>query len=285
MLYRLSMSFKKGDWKRAFSTNTIEIEKKFICTPSVLHYCLQNSITSVDIKMTDTYYDNSSFTLSKKDMWLRRRNGKLELKWPQQKENNQKQDSSGTDFYLESTDVNEISKIIKEKTAVLLTPTDETNYSWLQRGNISTFGVIRSLRRRHFLNVHLEKYPTVTRNDPSFQRNYQAVFVDIDNVIFFPAHIFGEDDDHSYFLDETKECDAAYKYVIGEIEFCNDNELATLSRSDQVDIMRQVFETIGIDGSKPVRGKVLEYLYRFSPEHYQALEDCGQLQSKGIPKR
>jgi hypothetical protein len=31
-----------------------------------------------------------------------------------------------------------------------------------------------------------------------------------------------------------------------------------------------------------IRGKVLEYIYRYRPEHYETLTECGVIGSKGI---
>ena len=46
------------------------------------------------------------------------------------------------------------------------------------------------------------------------------------------------------------------------------------------EIMKKVFGYLSINYDVTVRGKVLEYLFRYRSEHYQALEDAGLLKNK-----
>jgi len=60
----------------------IEIEKKFILTPEQEKNLVEEAEFLSTKQFTDIYYDDSDFSLTKKDIWLRERGGKFELKLP-----------------------------------------------------------------------------------------------------------------------------------------------------------------------------------------------------------
>ncbi len=64
-------------------------------------------------------------------------------------------------------------------------------------------------------------------------------------------------------------CD--FGYELAEIELLLENENG---REDALRRIEDFAARMGLDQT-PVRGKIIEYLYRFSPTHYQALVDAG----------
>jgi len=60
----------------------IEVEKKFILTPEQEKALIDGAEFLGEKKFTDAYYDDTDFSLTKKDIWLRSRDGKFELKIP-----------------------------------------------------------------------------------------------------------------------------------------------------------------------------------------------------------
>ncbi|MBX4200917.1 CYTH domain-containing protein [Candidatus Parcubacteria bacterium] len=60
----------------------IEIEKKFILTPEQEKSLIEGAEFLGEKQFTDIYYDDNNFSLTKKDIWLRERDSKFELKLP-----------------------------------------------------------------------------------------------------------------------------------------------------------------------------------------------------------
>lgn len=60
----------------------IEVEKKFILTPEQEKSLIEGAEFLGEKQFTDIYYDDNNFSLTKKDIWLRERSGKFELKLP-----------------------------------------------------------------------------------------------------------------------------------------------------------------------------------------------------------
>ena len=60
----------------------IEVEKKFILTPEQEKTLVEGAEFSGEKQFTDIYYDDADFSLTTKDIWLRERGGKFELKLP-----------------------------------------------------------------------------------------------------------------------------------------------------------------------------------------------------------
>ena len=60
----------------------IEIEKKFHFTPEQEAKIIASATFLGEKIQTDTYYDTLDFVLTCKDIWLRNRNGRFEIKTP-----------------------------------------------------------------------------------------------------------------------------------------------------------------------------------------------------------
>jgi len=60
----------------------IEVEKKFILTPEQEKSFIEGAEFLGEKQFTDIYYDDADFYLTTKDIWLRERGGKFELKLP-----------------------------------------------------------------------------------------------------------------------------------------------------------------------------------------------------------
>lgn len=60
----------------------IEVEKKFILTPEQEKSIIKDAEFLGEKQFTDIYYDDADFSLTTKDIWLRERDGRHELKLP-----------------------------------------------------------------------------------------------------------------------------------------------------------------------------------------------------------
>lgn len=250
---------------------------------------------SKDVKeftFTDTYFDNKSFDLTTRDMWLRQRDNIFELKSPSNSVQQRSSDPAtvgdeetlgGIDFYDEDRDWGVIGTLMEScaNVSVLpaLPPTPpaiSSTREWLSVNEILPFATIRTQRQRHIVAAYLtdnltrEAVTTVSLN------------VDIDNVVFI-----NNNNNHN-----NGNSNQIWQYSIGEVEL-GTSSCEEGSNNDESDefghnnnnshnpslIMQQAFLYLGIP-TAPVRGKVLEYLYRHSPSHYEALKRSGLIGSK-----
>lgn len=238
----------------AMDLTTVEIERKFLCNEQILKNVESFSKGNTFITMADTYLDTLNYDLTKRDMWLRLRNKHIELKWPKF----ERSSTGGIDYYNETIDEDLIAQIIQSQMSNInedYKPKSKL-WNWLDRVGIRPFGTIHTQRARYAAHI------------PLSNSKMQTSFVDIDSVVFEPAphQIQAAYDD--------------YGYAIGEIELCHPLG-TTVDPAAQEIIMNEIFQVLGIEPGL-VRGKVLEYLARFRPRHYQALEECGLISSKGI---
>jgi hypothetical protein len=260
------------------ATSTTEIERKFLVNQKILDYCQAHSLSQKQLKFADTYYDDKLYSLTRKDMWLRERNNNWELKTPIKASlspSNSGSDIAGIDRYLEIRNAHEICQHIAQQIsseirspALLSTSTETASLSnaFLESAaGLKPFVRLQSNRQRFLLEFPRGKNKNAQHLDLPMQS--QRFYVDIDEVQYDPQFIPKDN--------RELQSSAGLSYFIGEVEL-----VPPISESSEVS-MRQIFAELGIDPA-PVRGKLLEYLFRFCPNHYQALQSSGQLQSKGL---
>ena len=259
--------------------------RKFPCTPSLEAHIKTLANHSIATTFTDTYYDTHSLDLTTRDIWLRQRDHIFELKSPivpfnkmaifsEKNHNNTTKNTSktstktmnGIDNYCEDRDWNEIIHKISTQTCIQLNqnPNDlVTNdlmaiREWLLGNGLVPFTTIITHRKRYHVAVDLKVSESPT-----------LLNIDIDTVQFMKNN----DSTNVEKVCDLKETDS-WNYVIGEVELCNPETV-----DEACVVMKQSFDFLGIPCA-PVRGKVLEYLYRHAPQHYSALERSGLIQSK-----
>lgn len=189
----------------------IEVEKKFILTDEEEKRLLDGAEFLNEYTFTDTYYDTAEYALTSKDIWLRERDGKWELKIPLHKGAERLGDQ-----YQELTDEDEIRNYLK-------IPPKKTLAEDLEEAGFRPFCKFKTVRRKY------KEAPFV---------------IDLDTVDF-----------------------GDFAYALGEIE------LLIEDGDDMNGAMEKIMEFGKKNGLKitHVRGKVIEYLKRVKPEHYQAL--------------
>lgn len=245
--------------------------------------------------------------LTTRDLWLRLRNGTLELKWPAQ-QSSAPGEMGGIDYYRESTDTEVMKKCLQELAAIsisapapVLPPADVQSAAesvstptggqashtsgsrqkgrsaaeevaraealrrhnrlvveWLGAAGIRPFATIRSRRSRYRLTMPIS-LPRPGAGGEVEQTVEQPVNIDIDEIQYDPADgasLLGRDAGP-----------AAYQYSIGEVELLLVPQAS--SQHSAARRMEAVFKALAIPAT-PVRGKVLEYIARFRPEHYSA---------------
>lgn len=245
-----------------------ETERKFVLTPLILQNIsrLSGQIPQLH-SMVDVYFDDSFYSLTTRDMWLRRRNNTYELKWPRSEQNqsNGDQKLSGIDFYHESTSWTVITEALSGASVNLKNPVLDVNSSssdveyWLKSNGLTSFATIKSSRQRYRLELPAGKKLISSTSDST--PDTHVINVDIDDV--------------EYMINDDVSCsDPRLRYSIGEIELIKPAE-----NHGADEALLDVFKQLEIS-TEPVRGKVLEYLSRFRPNHYIALESSGLIAGK-----
>lgn len=195
--------------QRGFRAN-IEVEKKFNLTDEQERKLLDGAEFLGGKEFTDTYYDDGQYSLTTKDIWLRSRDGRFELKVPM----NVAIEERVTDRYREL-------EVDQEIAAHLKLPGHKTLADELQEAGYWSFVTITTSRKKY------------------------------------------KKDGYSIDVDATD-----FGYNIVEIEFMTDEE------SKIKEVTRQIMEYAtghGLLGDNVVYGKVVEYLRRNNPAHFQAL--------------
>lgn len=190
----------------------IEVEKKFILTDEQEKQLIEGAEFLGYKVVTDTYYDTRDYVLTTKDLWLRRRNGKFNLKVPM----NAVREERISDQYRELDTDAEIASYLK-------LPTDKLAAKVLQENGYAPFVTITTTRKRY---------------------KKDGYNIDLDVMDF--------------------------GYNIAEIEYMTDDD----SQLEQVTNKIIAYaRSYNIAGDAPW-GKVLEYLRRNDPIHFQALVDA-----------
>lgn len=194
----------------------IEVEQKFLLTPEEEKCLLDRANFIEEQEIWDHYFDDQKFSLTSTDRWLRRRNGKWELKtphnWPR---------TSTVRQYSELTTEAKIRKALNiPKKHSLLTDLEEIG--------IEQFALIQTTRRK-------------------FSKDGFGIDLDIGNLT--PG---------------KKEQDL---YQIAEIE------LMVESIDEKPAAVEQILHFANQHGleTKHIRGKLLEYIRRYRPKHFQVL--------------
>lgn len=199
-----------------------EIEKKFLLSDEQQQALLKDAVFSGEKKLTDIYYDDADCTLTKKDWWLRRRNGAWELKIPA---GSFVDAHRTTDRYREIEDAKEILAHLGLSDALELPEA-------LEKAGVKPFCTAPTRRQKY--------------SKGEFK-------IDIDEVNF-----------------------AEFTYRLAEIEILVESEDQVEEASTRIiDFAKAYGLTVTY-----VRGKILEYLHRMRPDHFQALIDAGVVQKE-----
>lgn len=193
----------------------IEVEKKFIFSKEDKKRLTKDAEFMNERIFTDIYYDTDNYSLTSKDVWLRSRENKFELKLPAHQ---------GVDRLVDQYDEIEDETKIREN---LNLPANRNLSDNLAKARYYPFCTCKTTRQK------FKKEPFT---------------IDID-LVQFPE----------------------FTYQIGEIEVMVNN------KSEIDDAIEQIM-TFAKENNltiKPIRGKVIEYLKRIKPKHYQALVQAG----------
>ena len=115
----------------------IEVEKKFVLNKENTERLIQGAMFLTEKVFTDTYYDTDDYALTGKDIWLRARNGKFELKTPLQQNSERIADQ-----YVEIEDDNQI----REKLGL---PKGSDLLQDLQKAGYEEFCMCKTTRKKY----------------------------------------------------------------------------------------------------------------------------------------
>lgn len=199
-----------------------EVEKKFKLSGDDIARLTDGAEFFGEKTFTDVYFDTAQFSLTKNDIWLRKRGNDFELKLPMHDENNRL-----TQQYQEIEGEEKIREIFAIP-AVKEFESDIKDFSY------KPFCRCITARKK-------------------FKK--QEFIIDLDVV--------------TYELPDGELAD--FTYDLAEIELLveNKNEMSEAAKK----IEKFAFDN-GLENSY-VRGKVLEFLKRKKPDHFQVLVDAG----------
>ncbi len=193
----------------------IEVEKKFRLDPDQEAKLIDGAEFMGEYTNHDIYFDQDDFHLTKDFNWLRKRNGRFELKKRAHKL--QPAGFSGVYMYDEIEDEAQIAETL----GIAYT------------GNLET-------------DLETNGYLPFSEYVVSRRSYKQGLFrIDFDS------------------------CD--FDYTVVEIERMVDSDDQKQQALDEINAFAK---EIGID-TTPATGKLIEYLKRFSPDHYKILQDAG----------
>jgi adenylate cyclase class IV len=115
----------------------IEVEKKFLLDGSQTARLIDGAEYAGERVFTDTYYDTKDYNLTKKDIWLRSREGRFELKVPVGLKREKRMDQY--EEFESDTDIKNILHIDSEK---------DLNVSLSENG-LKPFCVCRTTRKKY----------------------------------------------------------------------------------------------------------------------------------------
>lgn len=197
----------------------IEVEKKFDVRPGVKERLISGAQLVGCKIITDIYYDTPDYQLTRRDQWLRQRNGHWELKLPL---NRERIGDRVTDQYRELDRADEIAQALGLSTKAKLAE------ALAQTGRVPFCTVVTTR----------EKY---------------------------------KHGDFTLDFDETD-----FGFAALEIEMLVPHPRDVPSASQRiVDFAKARGVTTALD-----RGKIIEYLFRQSPQHYAALVAAGVVREK-----
>lgn len=191
-----------------------EVEKKFTLSNEQIKQLTQGAEFEGEKTFSDTYYDDSNYSLTTQDMWLRLRDGKFELKVPLNTEGASKREA---DRYQELTTDQEIK-------GQLRLPKDKHLAQALEQAGYNSFCIIETTRR-------------IFRKGP-FRMDFDVM---------------------------------DFGYTITEIELLVDDESQIPEAQEKIMALANKYKL----PTAPVIGKVIEYIRRNNPTHYQALVEAG----------
>lgn len=139
----------------------IEIERKFVFTDNTIAQLLTAGARLVkEMELTDEYYDTDDFKMTLADFWLRRRNGKWQLKCPVAGHSSDAGSHAYGSVYREVDDTDEILELLRPLLNATFTSTNNKNLvNYLGLSRCGIFAAINTRRRSYDLdgfNVDLD---------------------------------------------------------------------------------------------------------------------------------
>ncbi|XP_045920492.1 thiamine-triphosphatase isoform X2 [Micropterus dolomieu] len=213
---------------------SVEVERKFLCSADILKTLEEIGVCVGQLQFRDQYFDTPKFDLTLRDVWLRKRKGRWELKCPATVNvtegtggEQSKAQAALCTRYKEITNLPEIQlrvkEVIKDICADRETNSSQEDESWLSKMNLVCFAEFTTVRR-------------------SFTLEEEGVQIDLDQ--------------------------ADFGYHVGEIEVLVPEGGDVQSALEKIE---RTARKLGLTGDQRVEGKMTVYLKMNHPEHYAKL--------------
>ncbi|XP_034036798.1 thiamine-triphosphatase [Thalassophryne amazonica] len=239
---------------------SIEVERKFLCNADTVKTL--EALGAVCIgqwQFHDQYFDTPDFDLTLRNMWLRKRRGCWELKYPittaskrEGRSGEQPTRSSLCTHYKEITNLPEIQLRVGEVIKGICRDTSSQPLAELAEEertpikaeaccNVASDGSLQD-KDSWLSEVNLECFAEFTTVRRTFTLDEDGVQIDLDH--------------------------ADFGYYVGEIEVLLPDGGDMQCAQDKI---QRTADKLGLSGDKRVEGKIDVYLQRNLPEHYAKL--------------
>ncbi|MBN3291241.1 THTPA triphosphatase, partial [Polypterus senegalus] len=228
---------------------SLEVEKKFVFNADTEENLRKLGAAFLGEQLfKDRYFDTEDFSLTLKDVWLRRRGDNFELKCPVGRDKQNKTDTCTR--YRELTALPLIQAHIQQ----LLEPNGIK-----KEGTGHMHAVDRTLEKN---NCGLTKGQAEEGTSGSWLNEFGLVEFAVFSTV---RRTFTLPDTESIHIDLDY---ADFGFLVGELEVLVKTEEQI---PEALTTIKELAEKLGVSNSERVPGKMDAYLQRFCPDHYQRL--------------
>jgi len=228
----------------------VEIERKFFLTAGQQAALRSSLETHSKKELADTYWDAPGYPLTRRDWWLRQRNGQWELKVPWAQ--TQRLAESFEEF---------------EGDAAVLTRLREDGFAGLPVNSASTEEELRNLSFAPFARLHTSRV-SLRGGGGAVVEGLKPVNVDLDTVVFDPE--LAEKD---IVIDESQ----GFSFAVAELEIMAQADKVEVAKATEA--LNSFVQELDLTDAPPAYSKLLEYLARYRPQHLAAMREAGALPS------
>lgn len=240
----------------------VEVEKKLFMTLEQQRALLASFPSKASKAFTDVYYDGFQYSLTSRDLWLRRRDTTWELKVPWAPE----QGLGNTQSYEEISTEDAILERLLAR-GLLGTETSSRDPHAVDHSAGVLEQVLANKGINPFAKLHTERVSLEVDLNTAMACGADSLHIDMDVVTFDPA--FAEDLE----LHGAGQATAEAPFVIAEVEIMTPKQQELIDAATAA--LDKFLVSWGLCDARQAYSKLIEYLLRFRPAHLDALSVAG----------